>query len=304
MEKLIKGTTAYAILSGDRKNGRLSHAYMLHFPDEANLRGALKIFAAEFFGAEQPSNLAHRIASESFPDLTVYPQEGKKISADGVAGLIEDSAMRPVEGTKKLYVICGFDGASALVQNKLLKTLEEPLEGIHFLLGVTSTAPVLDTVLSRVKMLEIGAFSEKEIYSALERQGKNELNGAAAASSGGILGAAQNILRGGWFRETVAAAEEICSVRRIGDIAGVAASRGDTKYKRELLSEMQRLYYSALTGEGSLSRIWSKATLVYALEQIDSANADVRFNAYFQGLLYDFMLKIIVFDDRNRRKAV
>lgn len=299
MEKLIKGTTAYAIFSGDRISGKLSHAYMLHFSDESNLRAVLKIFAAEFFGAKEGSAAFRRIMSDNFTDLSFYPQEDKKITADGVAEIISDSAMRPVEGNKKLYVICGFESASALVQNKLLKTLEEPLEGIHFLLGVTSTAPVLDTVLSRVKLLEIPPFTEAEIFSALERMGKNELNEAAAESSGGSLGAAQNIVRGGWFEGVVEGAQEICSVTTTGRIAEVAAKYGDAKYKRELLAEMQRLYYKALTCGGRLAKLWSPATLVYALECIDRANADIKFNAYFQGLLYDFMLKIIVFEKRS-----
>lgn len=298
MEKLIKGTTAFAILSGDKRCGRLSHAYMLHFQDEANLRAALKIFAAEFFGAADGSPLYNRVMSESLTDLTVYPQDGGKISADGVSDIISDSAMRPVEGAVKLYIICGFENASAIVQNKLLKTLEEPLEGVHFLLGVTSVAPVLDTVRSRVKLLEIPPFTEEEIFSALERQGVNELNAAAAKSSGGILGAAQNILRGNWFDGILAAAKEICFTAKTGDVGVVAAKYGDTKYKRELLTEMQRLYFTALTEKDELSSVWSESTLVYALESVDGAFADVKFNAFFQGLLYDFMLRII---ERERR---
>lgn len=298
MEKLIKGTTAYAVFSGDRRGGRLSHAYMLHYPDEANLRGALKIFAAEFFGAQEGSALYNRIMSGSYTDLVFYPQEGKKISADGVSELIADSALRPVEGSRKLYVICGFEGASALVQNKLLKTLEEPLEGIYFLLGVLSAAPVLDTVLSRVKLLDIPPFTESEIFSALERQGQNALNRVAAESSGGILGAAQNIVRGGWFEGVAKGAEEICSVADTGDIAALSVRYGDTKYKRELLSEMQRLYFSALKNGGRIADIWSPPTLVYALESVDRAYADIKFNAFFQGLLYDFMLRVITFENR------
>lgn len=157
MQTLIKGTTAYAIFSADRTGGRLSHAYMLHLPDPDSLRGALKIFAAEFFGAT--GTLLSRIENESYTDLVVYPAEGKKITAEGVAEIIEDSAMKPVEGDKKLYVISGFEEASALFQNKLLKILEEPPQGVYFLLGAASLSPVLDTVQSRVKTLEIPPFT-------------------------------------------------------------------------------------------------------------------------------------------------
>ena len=53
MEELLKGTAAYKILLGDRLGGRLSHAYMLPFPDQFNLRRALRLFALEIFGAEE-----------------------------------------------------------------------------------------------------------------------------------------------------------------------------------------------------------------------------------------------------------
>lgn len=291
MERLLKSTTAYKIFSADRLSGKLSHAYMLHFADPKNLRAALKIFAAEFYNAK--GALMDRIFGESYPDLTVYPAEGKSITVAGVSEIIEDSALRPVEGDKKLYIITGFESASALVQNKLLKTLEEPLPGIYFLLGATTLAPVLDTVLSRVKMLEVPPFTPEEVFAALEREGKNPQNLAAAKSSNGILGDAQNMVSGGWFKEVSDAAWEICSVNKVSQIADVVKKYGDIKYKQELISEMQNIYFSALTDGGKLNTYLQKHTIIYALEQITQANADLKFNAYFAGLLYDFMLKVV-----------
>lgn len=296
MEQLLKSTTAYKIFSADRQAGRLSHAYMLHFADPKNLRAALKIFAAEFFAAQ--STLLSRIQNESYTDLTVYPAEGKKISVDGVSEIIEDSTLRPVEGDKKLYIIVGFENASALVQNKLLKTLEEPLEGVYFLLGATTLAPVLDTVVSRVKMLEVPPFSAEEVFNALERQSPNPQNFAAAKSCNGILGDAQNMVSGGWFKEVQDAAWEICSVNKISQIADAVKKHGETKYKTELLSEMQNIYFSALTEGGKLNTYLQKPTIIYALEQLTRANADIKFNAFFAGLLYDFMLKVVKENDK------
>lgn len=302
MQKLLESTTAYKIFAGDLAANKLSHAYMLHFPDGRNLRAALKLFALKFFGAEKDAVLAKRINGENFVDLRIYPEDGKKITADGVAEIIGDCALRPVEGARKLYVICGFDTASPLVQNKLLKTLEEPLEGVHFLLGACSLAPVLDTVKSRVKTLEIAPFSERQIFEALERQGHSELNAAAAKSANGVLGAAENMVGGGWFQGVADAAAEICASLNEGDIGEVAARHGDTKYKEELLSEMQRLYFTALTeGTGPANGL-SKPALVYAVESVTRALSDLKFNAYFQGLLYDFMLGVVKFNRRAGRE--
>lgn len=293
MEQLLKSTTAYKIFREDIRSQRLSHAYMLHFRDPYNLRAALKIFAAEFFRAE--GALLSRINNESYTDLTVYPQEGKKIAVDGISEIISDSALRPVEGDKKLYAITDFDSASALVQNKLLKTLEEPPEGVYFLLGAVSLAPVLGTVLSRVKTLEIPPFTAEQVYAALQRQGKNELNRAAAESCGGILGEAQAMAGGGWFKDLRAAAEKICSATDVSQISSLAKKYGDVKYKEQLLSEMGNVYFGLLkSGNSALS----ERALIFALDQLPRAFADVKFNAYFQGLLYDFMLKVAKENDR------
>lgn len=265
---------------------------MLDFPDVKNMRGALKIFALEFFGTDAGTTLGARILNGSYPDFKVYPQEGAKLTADAISEILEDSVLRPVEGTKKLYAISGFENASALLQNKLLKTLEEPIEGVHFLLGASSLAPVLDTVKSRVKILTVAPFTEAQIFSALERTGKREINAAAARSSGGILGVAENMVNGGWFEEVLSAAEEVCTTVRVGDIGAASAKYGETKYKTELLCEMQRIYFSALSGEGKTAKVLQPAAIIFALEKLNGAFADLKFNANFQALLYDFLLEV------------
>lgn len=292
METLLKSTAAYKILSGDRRCGKLSHAYMLQFGDVRNLKNALMLFALEFFGVGGDSDLGRRILHGSYPDVKIYPREEKKFTVDGISELIEDCALRPVEGDKKLYILCGFDSASQLLQNKLLKTLEEPESGIHFLLGVTSAAPVLDTVKSRVKILEIPPFSESRIYEALERRGHREVNARAAASANGILGAAENIAEGGWFTEVAEAAEKICAAAGVADAGILSAKYGDIKYKEELLSEMQRIYFLALTENRGSAKNLAASVKVMALENINNASADLKCNANFSSLLYDFILRI------------
>ena len=169
MKQLIFGTAAYKTFANDAQSGRLSHAYMLHFNDAKNLRLALKIFATRFFGLDGEEVDGKRLMNETLTDCRIYPEEGKKLTADAVSELLADSALQPLERENKLYIISGFNEASALLQNKLLKTLEEPPRGVYFLLGATTLAPVLDTVKSRVKTLQkvAAVFSDKpKIWSA------------------------------------------------------------------------------------------------------------------------------------------
>lgn len=301
MKKLISGTTAYTAFSGDVRLNRVSHAYMLHFQDAKNMRYALKIFALKFFGESEDSEDGRRIMNESFTDLRIFPEEGKKFTAEAASALLADCALKPLERDKKLFLICGFNDAAPIIQNKLLKTLEEPYEGVHFLLGATTLAPVLDTVKSRVKTLTIPPFSSEEIFSALERKGRGELNAKAAESCGGIFGVAENMVGGGWFAEVSDAAERICATTEIGDIGAVAVKYGDTKYKTELLNAVALTYHRALNarvkGEKDGLKLLTPA-LIYAGECADRACRDLKFNAFFQGLLYDLMLRIIEENDR------
>lgn len=295
MEQLIYGTAAYKIFSGDRRGGTLSHAYMLYFADERNLRQALKLFALEFFGADKDDRNGRLILSEGLTDLKVYPQPDKKLTADAAGAIVDDAALRPLEYDKKLFIISDFHNASPIFQNKLLKILEEPPQGVYFILGAASLAPVLDTVKSRVKTLEIPAFSTAQILSALNRAKENPLNARAAQSCGGVLGVAQNMTEGGWYAETVKAAGEICAASTVSKAVSAAMKYGDFKYKKELLAEMQRTYFEEVkryAADGEYSGVLTKRAAVYAVESVNGALSDVKFNANFSSLLYDLLLRI------------
>ena len=296
MEQLICGTSAYKIFAADAKGGRLSHAYMLYYADAANLRQALKLFALAFFGAEGGGRDGRLVLSEGLADMKIYPQPDKKLTVADAAEIVDDSVKKPVERDKKLYIISDFGSASPIIQNKLLKILEEPPEGVYFLLGTLSLAPVLDTVKSRVKLLEIPPFTEGEIYAALQRESVNPQNADAAKACGGILGVARNILRGQWYKEVSLAAEEICAVSTVGEAVDVANRYGDCKYKKELLAEMQRVYFAELQRYATDPCYEGRLPLKkvsFAAEAISPALADVRFNANFQALLFDFLLRVV-----------
>lgn len=304
MLQLISSTAAYKIFAGDKAANTLSHAYMLYYSDAANLRNALKVFARVFFGGEDGGREARLIESEGLSDLKIYPKPEKKLTVDVASEIVDDAYLRPVEGDKKLYIISGFEEASALFQNKLLKILEEPPQGVYFLLGATTLAPVLDTIVSRVKTLEIPPFTQGEILAALERSGSNPDNVRISQECGGVLGAAQKMLSEGWYAEVREAASEICAANDKKSAIGVALKYADCKYKSELFAQMQRIYFSELEKYSKDGDYEGKITLgavVYAVESINKAFADLKFNANFPSLLYDFALKVALENEKWSR---
>ena len=170
---LLKDTGAYKTVKGDKENGRLSHAYLILTPDGANLGEYLKIFARlAFCNFVEPCfncRACKLIEENAYSDLIIYPKK-ETVLAEDINSLIEESYLKPVEADKKIFIINHAETMNASAQNKLLKTLEEPPKGVHIFLGATSEFPLLPTVLSRVKKLEIPAFSAEKLKNALKEE--------------------------------------------------------------------------------------------------------------------------------------
>ena len=198
MIQLLRSTTAYKGMCADAAANSCAHATLVVFPDESYLRPLLKECAKAFFGAADGSRESRLIEEESFSDCLFFPAAGEKLTAELGARILEESALKPVEAEKKLFVLDAFHTVTPLVQNKLLKVLEEPPAGVYFLLGASNEYSVLPTVRSRMKTIVQPPFSEERIEAALMRMhpGENGISEAAAAC-GGVYSAAEALLVGG-----------------------------------------------------------------------------------------------------------
>lgn len=313
MIELIKNTQAYRLLQKECAGGSFSHAYLLLFDDGRNLRFTLKEFAKVLFTCDEiddwsedlqaKKRVAKLIDEDSFSDCLIYPSEGKKLSVEDAEKIREESLLSPIEGDKKIFIIEDFTEANVQTQNKLLKLLEEPPKGIVFLLGATSIFPVLPTVLSRTKKMEILPFDIKDVTNALGRIYQDKYDWATlevcSAASGGVLGEAQNILEGGYYKTLSESAFALCLADSSKLPAAVRAV-GETKYKKELLSLLRLIFRDALlvkTEQASckkavllrseksrieeVAKTYKISALLYAQEEISKAELQVQFNAVF-----------------------
>ncbi|MBQ9756471.1 MAG: hypothetical protein IJV99_02600 [Clostridia bacterium] len=188
---LLKDTNAYGVVKGDLQSNRLSHAYLFLTPDGDNLTEYLKIFAKLIIckdGGCGKCRACRLIDENSFPDLAIFPKDGESVLVDDVNSLINDSYIKPIECDKKVFIISQAQTMNLPSQNKLLKTLEEPPKGVHILIGATSEFPLLATVKSRVKKLEIPPFSPEKLVSALkgEYTDLERLNNAVECGDGTV----------------------------------------------------------------------------------------------------------------------
>lgn len=297
---LFRSTTAYRTIVSDRRSGTLSQAMLAVFSDEVYLRALLKECAKAFFGAADGAREERLISSERYPDSLFFPAEGGKLTADDCAAILEESLLRPVEGEKKLFVLDRFHLAAPLVQNKLLKLLEEPPQGVYFLLGAAQEYPVLPTVLSRVKKFVLPPFSEEQIAQALREKYPGEETEEAAAASGGIFSVGENLLRGGG--EEFRLAQEFLSLE---GTEAFCRSMAEHREKREFFAALKSVLRDALmvsAGQGQyahrtrqvekIAADFPPGALISALGLVGEAEKQIQFNASFASCLYTLALGI------------
>ena len=286
MQQLFRTTTAYRALAEGARTGE-AHFTLVLFPDAVYLRAFLKECAKAFFGAEDGSRTARLIDEESYSDCLIYPSAGGKLSADLAGEISDESLLRPVEGTKKLFVLDAFQTVTPLVQNKLLKLLEEPPEGVFFLAGATAEHTVLPTVLSRANVRRVEPFPEQAIAGALRRMhAASPGTDAAAAACGGIFSVAEQLLAGGGedFRlaERFLAGEDRIALCRTAGERGKPFFAAVRLVLRDVMfcAAGQRQYLVLPEKEiAPLAARYGAGAAVHALRYAADAERELQFNA-------------------------
>lgn len=284
MRTLLRSTAVYREM---KKTGGAAQSALVLFDDAVYLRALLKECAKAFFGADDSSRLARLIDEESFLDCKILPPAGGKLTAELAAALPTESMLRPAEGNKKLYVLDAFETVTPLVQNKLLKLLEEPPEGVYFLLGASSVHGVLPTVLSRVSKYTVPRFSVNGIAEALQRnyRGAEGINEAAAAS-GGLYSAAEELLKEGddlrLAEEFLSGGKTVALCREIGESKRTSFFPALRSVLREMLFYKTGMYGQCVLKKQKhreLAELYPVGAILFALDAVEKAEREIRFNA-------------------------
>jgi DNA polymerase-3 subunit delta' len=103
------------------------------------------------------------------PDLHYYHPEGKlgMHTIDAMSKLAEEVYLPPYQAKKKVFIIYDAERMLPTSSNALLKTFEEP--SVETVIILVSSAPelILDTIISRCRVLEFHPLKESEIASLL-----------------------------------------------------------------------------------------------------------------------------------------
>ncbi len=143
---------------------RITHAYLFTGPAGSNKTQAAFAFAQALVcpkGAKGPRGSAcgacdgcSRAKRRVHPDVHFYAPEGASAYLiEQIREIVADVALAPIQAKRKIYIIDRADLMNVNAANAFLKTLEEPPEGVVFILLGRTRESVLPTIVSRCQIV-------------------------------------------------------------------------------------------------------------------------------------------------------
>jgi DNA polymerase-3 subunit delta' len=191
---------AQAALARALARGQLHHALVLVGPRGVGKATFARGLACALLCPQQPGlgcgvcPTCQRVLGGNHPDVNWLLPDGKAgtISVDSARACHLRQAHAPYEGPAHVVIVDPADALGEGAGNALLKTIEEPRPGIHFLLLTTNLQGMLPTILSRALPVRLGRL-EDEIVAAIldERTGevpteRREMAALLAEGSAGV----------------------------------------------------------------------------------------------------------------------
>ena len=185
MWQVVGQNRAVSLLQRSLERGALAHAYLFVGPRHVgkmtlalNLAQALNCEAAEPPCAVCAS--CQKIALVKHADVQIIglvndanSAEAKpraEIGIDQIRQMEHSSSLPPFEGKYKVFIIDGAELLSIEAANCLLKTLEEPVGRVIFILLTTNERLLPATVISRCQRLELPPLAATEVEAALNKR--------------------------------------------------------------------------------------------------------------------------------------
>ncbi|MDO8531164.1 MAG: DNA polymerase III subunit delta' [Dehalococcoidia bacterium] len=185
---LVGHREAVVQLSRALATGRLAHAYLFVGPKGVG-KGTLARALAQAVNcsaAEPPCGecaSCRRIGAGKHADVRVLAigvkdvkeraerKERTEIGFEQVEELQRLAALRPFEGTYRVFIVDGAERLSAPAANRLLKTLEEPPPQVLLILLTANERELLPTLFSRCQPIRLRALAEADVQAALRERG-------------------------------------------------------------------------------------------------------------------------------------
>ena len=236
-------------------HGRLSHAVLIHGEQGAGKKVMARYIAKLMMCGAPPCgtcNICRLIDSDSHPDVVFVKQKcgGKYAKEPFYENFIKDSVVYPNNGGLKVYIIEDCDDLSPMLQNSMLKLIEEPAPYLRFIFTCENVNNMLETILSRVTEYPLSLPSSEECAECLRESGCDPKTAAELSDTfSGNIGKCRAVIDGGEEKKLIdtacRAAAAIVRKDRFSFAAALTEQSGRAEYA-ETLEYLTKLLRDAM----------------------------------------------------------
>ena len=181
MHAVVGNQQAQAILERALVSGQTRQAYLLYGPEGVGKLTLAQAFAQALLCQRRPPESSEpcgecaacrKVAHHNHPDLAIVePEDGKRwLSIETMREMTHLVSLAPTESAQRIFIIPEAERIQERTGNTLLKTLEEPPDGVVILLLATDPDDLLPTILSRCQLIALRPLAPAEISAALRER--------------------------------------------------------------------------------------------------------------------------------------
>ena len=286
-------------------SGKVHHAYLFEGPDGVGKRTTALALAQAWNCEARPTEgcgacgPCRKISDGVHPDvveLGVFNEEGKvKDQAERVRELIGAVGFPPHEGRARVVLVDPAHELNPTASNILLKTLEEPPSGTHFVLITTAASRLLTTIRSRCQRVPFAPLPDELVASRLVVDAGIEPAAASAAAqlAGGSLARALELASSEDLPRRRERVGKLLAAARAGSASPIVEAAGELSGDREeAIATLELLwvtYHDAVVAtaggrapterQGEAAKLMERvprASLLRAIEAVTEASGAVR----------------------------
>lgn len=138
------------------KENKITQAFLIGNVNFSNVKEELFEVIKKFL-FKQDINI------EECPDVYILENEEKLVGKDDIKELLKNLSTTSQFNSKKIYIINNCETLNDSCNNAILKTLEEPQEGVYAFLITNNIDSVIQTISSRCQKIFVSTASELEI---------------------------------------------------------------------------------------------------------------------------------------------
>ncbi len=155
-------------------SGRISHAYLFTGPAGSNKTAAAFAFAQAILCKDHGCRACddcRRIERRRHPDVHYYAPEGAQgYVVDQIREIVTSVSLAPIRAQGKVYILDRVDLLGVQAANAFLRTLEEPIAQVVFILLGRTREGVLSTIVSRCQIVPFRHIPAQEAAGILSQK--------------------------------------------------------------------------------------------------------------------------------------